>query len=82
MTLRERYIRYLTANGFRETESRSRRYIALYKATDKGALYIFLGKAGAARFCFDKPRITQSQAFTVLRGRMEAWERRQGFIKE
>lgn len=47
MTLRERYRRYYTAQGFVPYPTRSSKYIALEKPGS--SLYIFLGKSGGVR---------------------------------
>jgi hypothetical protein len=45
-TLQERYVKGLLALGYREEQSRSRKYRLFYKA---GATRILLGKSGAVR---------------------------------
>ena len=80
MTLRERYTRYLIAQGWHRdyTSPLSRRYHKFSHPTKAG--WYFVGAAGSIRFNFDHNSTHSHTRDYVERYRMVQWEKAQGYV--
>lgn len=80
MTVQDRFVRYLEAQGATFVETKSKRYKVYHRYVDGGDKYYHLGKAGACRTSKDGV-ITHSCSSERTRTAMVAWEREQGLLK-
>jgi formamidopyrimidine-DNA glycosylase len=78
LTLRDRYVRYLVANGYTEAKSRSFKYIVYAgKNTEDRPFYYHVGMKGGVRWSVSGS-ITDSHDAVSLKYRMPRWEKDQG----
>lgn len=75
LTLQERYEAWLTAMGYEQAYTTSRKYI-LYCAHDSSHYY-YLGRAGSIRYA-KKPVVTESISVSAThKAKLIAWEKLQ-----
>jgi hypothetical protein len=78
LTLRDRYIRYLVANGYTEVKSRSFKYVVYARLAEGGGLtYYHVGMKGEVRWSVSGS-ITDSHDAESLKYRMPRWEKDKG----